>query len=466
MPNEKQNYGPALAVLTSLFFMWGFITCLNSILVPYLQGVFQLSKGMSNFINSAFFIAFFVMSVPASEVVKKAGYKMGCVIGLIVCAVGAFLYYPSGAYTNFALFLIATFVIATGVTILQVAANPFVTILGHPDGASARLNMTQGFNSLGTYVAPLIGNLLILKGITETMSAQDKAAIVKNPYIGLGVLCILLAIVFSIFKLPEPKSGEGQNEAEKSSANAFESLHSSAWGYRHVILGMFGIFAYVGAEVAVGSNIIFYLKDSVQGMTDSGAAPFVAIYWGGAMIGRFYASLMLSKGGSAAKTNGLAALVAVGAFIISYIALKSPGQAAIFFGIAVANYLAFQIGARNDKRTLGIFAIIAAILAASPMVVSGSAATWTICSIGLFNSMMFPTIFSLGVAKLGKHTPTGSGALVMGIVGGAIIPPIWGFVADATSSVKIPFLVCTLCYAYIAFYGMVGSHPEEVKTAA
>jgi FHS family L-fucose permease-like MFS transporter len=360
----------------------------------------------------------------------------------------------------------ATFIVAAGVTIMQVAANPFVTLLGAPEGASARLNMTQAFNSLGTYVAPLLAGALLLKGM-ETKTAADQAAMVQTPYLVLGGLLIALAVVFSMFKLPDPQKEETSGSADGAAADDFEKLHSSAWAYRHLLLGVFGIFAYVGTEVAIGSNIVFFLKDEAfGGLTKEAASKWVAVYWGGAMIGRFFGAVMLTKGLDAAKKHGFAALAALFAIGVGYGALEDWTLAAIFFGCAVVNYGLLQLGRNNPHRSLGVFALAAAVLALSPIVMPGSAAIWAICSIGLFNSIMFPTIFSLAVAKLGKHTPQGSGALVMGIVGGAVIPPIWGTVSDMTGTVTIPFAVCALCYAYIAFYAFVGSIPEATKSAA
>jgi MFS transporter, FHS family, L-fucose permease len=464
--DTKRSFAPALAVLTSLFFMFGFVTCFSGQLVPYLQGLFKLSNFQSNLVNSAFFIAFVVTSVPSSILVKRLGYKMGCVVGLAICAVGALLYYPSGSMQSFPLFMAATFVVATGVTVMQVAANPFVTLLGDPDGASARLNMTQAFNSLGTYVAPLLAGALLLADI-DKKTPVEQAAVVQMPYVILGGLLIALAVVFSMFKLPDPQKQESSSGADAAAADDFEKLHTSAWAYRHLLLGVFGIFAYVGTEVAIGSNIVAFLKDpGFGGLTKEAAAKWAAIYWGGAMIGRFFGALMLTKGLDATKKHGFAALAAAFAFVVGYVALQDTTSAAVFFGCAVANYGALQLGQNNPNRSLGVFAVVAAALALAPMVVPGQAAVVAICSIGLFNSIMFPTIFSLGVAKLGKHTPQGSGALVMGIVGGAVIPPLWGTVADMTGTVTIPFVVCALCYAYIAFYAFVGSIPEAAKGAA
>jgi len=462
----KRNYAPALTVLTSLFFMWGFITCLNSMLVPYLQKLFSLSSLASNLVNSAFFIAFVVMSVPSGILVKRLGYKTGCSVGLVVCALGALLFYPSGAMRSFPLFMVATFVIATGVTILQVAANPFVTLLGPPETASGRLNLTQAFNSLGTYVAPLIASALLLKGIGDK-SVEEQAAMVQAPYLGLGVLLVVLAVVFSLFKLPDPQKEGTSSAGEGGASDDFDKLHGSAWAYRHLLLGVVAIFAYVGAEVAVGSNIVFFLRDpSIAGLAESDAAKFVAIYWGGAMIGRFFGALMLSKGLTSARKYGFAALVVALAFVVGWIALGRPESAIVFSAFAIVNYALLHLGRNNPHRSLGVFAVVAAVLAFSPVVATGQVAIWAICCIGLFNSIMFPTIFSLGVSRLGRHVPQGSGALVMGIVGGAVIPPLWGKVSDATGSVTIPFVVCALCYAYIAFYAFAGSIPEKTADKA
>jgi MFS transporter, FHS family, L-fucose permease len=460
---KEQDYTVALGGFAALFLIFGFITSLNSVLVPYLQGVFSLAKWESNLVNSAFFLAYFVMSVPAAIVIKKAGYKRGCVIGLMICAAGAFLYYPSGSMQSFALFIFTTFVIATGVVVLQVAANPFVTLLGPPETAAGRLTMTQAFNSLGTYGAPLAANVLILKAITDTMSSSDKAKAVQVPYLELGGLLIVLAVLFSLFKLPDPDKKK-KDEKGVAAQDRFDQLHPSAWGYRHLILGVFGIFAYVGVEVTVGSNITFYLKESI-GMSTSSAAPFVALYWGGAMIGRFFFPLTLMKSGSAGKRYGLAALVAAFAFFVGWYADKDPVQGMIFFGIAVANYIAFQLGRKSDRGTLALFAGIAAVLSIAPMLLGNTGTIWTLVAIGFFNSLMFPTIFSLAIAKLGRHTVQGSGAVNVGIVGGAIVPPIWGYVADITHSVTTPFLVCALCYAYIAFFALKGSIPEKASAA-
>jgi MFS transporter, FHS family, L-fucose permease len=461
---KEQDYTVPLGGFAMLFLIFGFITSLNSVLVPYLQGVFSLAKWESNLVNSAFFLAYFVMSVPAAMVIKKAGYKRGCVIGLIICAAGAFLYYPSGSMQSFALFIFTTFVIATGVVVLQVAANPFVTLLGPPETAAGRLTMTQAFNSLGTYGAPLAANVLILKAITDTMTSSDKAKAVQVPYLELGGLLIVLALVFSIFKLPDPDK-EKKDAKGVAAQDNFDKLHSSAWGYRHLVLGVFGIFAYVGVEVTVGSNITFYLKEAL-GMSTSSAAPFVALYWGGAMIGRFFFPLTLMKTGSAARKYGLAALVAAFAFFVGWYADKNPIQGMIFFGIAVANYLAFRLGRKSDRGTLALFAGIAAVLSVAPMVMGNGSTIWTLVAIGFFNSLMFPTIFSLAIAKLGRHTVQGSGAVNVGIVGGAIVPPIWGYVADITHSVTTPFLVCAICYAYIAFFALRGSIPEKAPVPA
>ncbi len=472
MTTENKSYPVALAVLTLLFFMWGFIICLNGSLKPLLQGVFKLSDFQTAIVDGAFFTAFFFMSVPAGILVKKIGYKHGCVIGLIVCALGAFLYFPASEFINYPLFLMATFVIATGVTILQVAANPFVIVLGPAESSSSRLNMTQGFNSLGATVAPLIFMLLVFKMITPDMSSVQKAQIVQCPYIGLGILLIALAVIFSTFKLPDPGIISNGSTEEIKEEKAFEKLHASVWGYRHLLLGVFAIFAYVGAEVAIGNNIIRFLSDkTIAGMTNAEAAPFQATYWGGAMIGRFFGAVLLSGVGIGVNKYLKSLGIVIFAFFTGWFVTHEPETSwlgenvkfgAIFMGVSIINFLAFQIGKNSDNKSLGVFACMAALLVLISVFASGMISVWALISVGFFNSIMFPTIFCLGAKNLGKHIPQGSEALCMGIVGGGVVPMIWGLVSDNVG-VKLAFLVCAICYGYIAFYGMSGSTLEKIE---
>jgi len=469
----KQNYGPAMAALTSLFFMVGFVTALNTILIPHLRGLFNLSSFTGQFVNAAFFIAYFVMGTPSSLLIKKIGYKMACVAGLAVSALGAILFFPAASMQSFPFFLVATFVLATGSTILQTASNPFATLLGKPEGASSRLNMVQAFNSLGTTLAPWFGNLLILMVITETMTQAQKASAVRMPYGLVAGVFVVLAVLFAFFKLPDPAKMEQKEEGAAAAATPFEQLHASAWGYKHLLLGAIGIFCYVGAEVAIGSNVVDFLK-ATMAMTDSAAAVYVSIYWGGAMIGRFFGALWLTQEGDVAKKYAYSIGIIIFAFLVGAFVTTTPltmptaasaKYGLVFMAIAIANFIAFQIGKKSARMSLGIFASIAAALVLTAMLAKGGVSMWALISVGFFNSIMFPTIFSLAVDKLGKHTHEGSGALIMGIVGGAVVPLIYGKMADFMGY-QTALIICVLCYAYIAFFGVKGSIPESGENAA
>ncbi len=395
--NSQTNYGFALTSLTLLFFMWGFITCLNDILIPHLKNVFQLNYAQSMLIQFCFFGAYFIVSLPAGQLVKRISYKRGIVVGLIVAAVGCALFIPAASYRVYALFLGALFVLASGVTILQVAANPYVTILGKPETAASRLTLTQAFNSLGTTVAPLFGAFLILSAATDA-AASAEADAVRFPYLLLALAFTVLAVIFALLKLPDVQEDEpvlsGKHEG-------------SAWQYRHLVLGAIGIFVYVGAEVSIGSFLVNFLSDpTVAGLSETDAAHHVAYFWGGAMVGRF-------------------------------------------IGSAVMRYI-------DDGKALAFNAFVAIALLLITVATTGHIAMWAVLAIGLFNSIMFPTIFSLALHGLGNHTSQGSGILCLAIVGGAIIPLVQGVLAD-TIGIHLAFLMPIICYAYIAFYGLIGS---------
>jgi MFS transporter, FHS family, L-fucose permease len=416
---ENKNYTFALSVLTSLFFMWGFITCLNDILIPHLKAVFTLNYTQAMLIQFCFFTAYFVMSLPSGYIVEKIGYKKGIVLGLIIAGIGCLMFYPAASIRSYGLFLTAFFVLASGITLLQVAANPYVTILGKPETASSRLNLTQAFNSLGTTIAPIFGSMLILSVAVKSvetlsgMSAEElaayqltEAAAVQNPYVILALVLFVIAGVFAVIKLPIVEAAESQ-EATSTLDNAVTaSNRTSAWQYPHLVLGAVGIFVYVGAEVSIGSFLVNFLGEkNIAGLAEADAGKYVSFYWGGAMIGRFVGAAVMQK-------------------------LK-PGK------------------------VLAAAAIIAASLVVITMLSSGSVAMWLILSVGLFNSIMFPCIFSLGVAGLGKHTGQGSGILCMAIVGGALIPLLQGFLADSIGIQKAFFLP-VLCYLFIVHYGYKG----------
>ncbi|GGG54863.1 sugar MFS transporter [Hymenobacter glacieicola] len=399
---EAPRYTSALASLTVLFFMMGFITCLNDILIPYLKAIFQLSYTQANLINLCFFGAYFVMGIPAGKLVQRVGYKGGMLAGFLIAALGAFLFYPAADSRSYGLFLGALFVLATGVVLLQVAGNPYVAILGPAKSAPARLTLTQAFNSLGTTVAPLLGSALILSNLPDLESASSAAAIdvkaVQIPYLCIGAVLIVISVLLGLLKLPVITHAPTEEDASRR-----------AYQYRHLVFGVIGIFAYVGGEVAIGSHIVSYLHlPDVMNLTPKVAGDQVAYYWGGAMVGRFLGAYLLNK--------------------------------------------------FNPGRLLAFNALGAVVLVLISVLTTGEVAMWSLLAVGLMNSIMFATIFTLAMAGLGRHTEEASGLLNVGIVGGAIIPLLFGLVADA-SSLRWAFVLPVLCYVYIMWYGLNGHKP-------
>jgi FHS family L-fucose permease-like MFS transporter len=397
--------------------MWGFLTCLNDILIPHLKSIFELSYAKAMLIQFSFFSAYFLFSVPWSRVVNTIGYKTTMVVGLLTMAVGAFLFVPAASVVSYPLFLTALLVLAAGITGLQVSANPYVDLLGKPETASSRLDLTQAFNSLGTTIAPKIGGLLILSSAPLAIEQLHKltpqalhvyrvqqAASVKMPYTIIGIALLLLAVLIGISRLPKIET-----VASRSGAKANDSI----WRHRNLVYGAIGIFAYVGAEVSIGSFLVNYFGlPEIAGLSAQAAAGFVSFYWGGAMIGRFLGAALLQR--------------------------FKPG------------YL------------LALAAIVAGSLVIASMVFRGQIAMWTILTVGLFNSIMFPTIFSLGEAELGPLSGTGSGLLSMAIVGGAILPVIQGMIADYVG-LHHAFVLPVICYLYILFYALSGSKPNSER---
>jgi MFS transporter, FHS family, L-fucose permease len=417
---STQNYSRPLAIVTSLFFMWGFLTCLNDILIPHLKSIFELSYAKAMLIQFAFFSAYFLFSVPWSRVVNAIGYKTTMVVGLLTMAVGAFIFVPAASIVSYPLFLTALLVLAAGITGLQVSANPYVDLLGKPETASSRLDLTQAFNSLGTTIAPKIGGLLILSSAPLAIEELHKltpqalhvyrvqqAASVKMPYTVVGIALVLLAVLIGISKLPK---------IEMVASRPGEKANDSIWKHPNLVYGAIGIFAYVGAEVSIGSFLVNYFGlPEIAALSAKAAAGFVSFYWGGAMIGRFLGAALLQH--------------------------FKPG------------YL------------LAIAAIVAGSLVITSMILSGHIAMWSILAVGLFNSIMFPTIFSLGEAELGPLSGSGSGILSMAIVGGAILPVIQGVIADYVG-LHHAFVLPVLCYVYILFYALSGSKPNSARVSA
>lgn len=408
---NQEGFRVALVSLTTLFFMWGFITCLNDILIPHLKGVFNLTYTQAMLVQFCFFGAYFIVSLPAGAITKRLGYKKGIVFGLLVACVGCLLFYPAAGLHSYPLFLAALFVLASGVTLLQVSANPYVTILGPQKTASSRLNLTQAFNSLGTTIAPFFGSLLILSVASDAMGVLSvseqkivEAEAVQIPYLILASALLALAAIFSYLKLPDLNPSDGANTTP-------ESINDSAWQHRHLVLGAAAIFLYVGAEVAIGSFLVsFFSQADIAGLAESEAAHYISYYWGGAMVGRFIGAAVMQK--------------------------------------------------INAGYVLGFNAICAVVCVAVAIVTTGHIAMWSILLVGLCNSIMFPTIFSLAIQKLGTCTSQGSGVLCLAIVGGAVIPLVQGVLADSIG-VQLAFGLPLTCYVYIAYYGIWGSKPQS-----
>jgi FHS family L-fucose permease-like MFS transporter len=409
--DNGQNYRGPLAMVTTLFFMWGFLTCLNDILIPHLKAIFDLNYAQVMLVQFAFFGAYAVFSIPSGFITEKVGYKPMMVAGLLTMALGALLFVPAASIPSFPLFLAALIILAGGITVLQVAANPYVALLGPAKTASARLTLTQAFNSLGTTIAPWFGGILILatapkaaSEIAKMLPAElqaykiEQASSVKVPYVGIAVALILLAVIIGRFKLPRITSAEGGHAAQKE--------HDSIWNHPNLVMGAIGIFTYVGAEVAIGSFLVNYLHEPYIGNLDlETAAKYLSFYWGGAMVGRFVGSYVLAK--------------------------VSP------------------------RLVLAANALIAAVLVCLSMASTGNVAMISILAIGFFNSIMFPTIFTLGIEGLGPLTGEGSGLLNTAIVGGAIIPLVQGFIADKIG-IHHAFFLPVICYLYILLFALVG----------
>ncbi len=559
-PNRpKSTNTPALALLTTLFFMWGFITCMNDILIPHLKSLFDMDYTKTMLIQFTFFGAYALMSIPSSIIIGKIGYKNGIVLGLAVAGIGAFMFYPASIVMNYVLFLVSFFILATGITILQVAANPYVAILGPPETASSRLTLTQAFNSLGTTIAPVFGAMLILGGTyfafsespeknlfepsheevihfedekwlsypnkskyteqnikaifkdrtanymwlqtdsgivkfdaddshtyTEIIGEIDqeikgflvkeskkkgpdtlkiihsgnikafkeqKSSTVQAPYIGIAATLFVLALIFVFAKLPVISSARDKG-----------STSGSAWKHPHLVLGAISIFLYVGAEVAIGSFMVnFFALREIASLSEADAAKYVALYWGGAMIGRFQGAITMSGIKSSKKRYLYMAAIAVLAFALGYWITENIIPTLVFMGFVALNIIACILGKNKPPRTLAVFAGVAVALVSATVIFNGHIAMWSLIAVGLFNSIMFPTIFTLAIEDLGELTSQGSGILNTAIAGGAIIPLVMGGIADAVS-LHNAFLITLICYLFIFFYGIKGHKIKKTKT--
>ena len=403
-PPRAGNNNLALSVVGALFFMLGFITCLNDILIPHLKAIFNLNYTQAMLVQFCFFTAYAVMSIPMSKLVEKMGYKAGIIGGFLIAALGCVLFYPAAASASYPIFLGALFILASGIVLLQVAGNPYVTLLAPKGKESVMLTLIQAFNSLATTVAPPIGAALIF--VDATASQAERISSVQMPYLGLAGFMILLSVLIGLIKLPDAR----QIAAEQTESN--HDGKTSVWQYKHMVLGTIGIFCYVGAEVAIGSLMVNVLEHTA-GLDHDKAAGYLSIYWGGMMVGRFIGAGLMNK-------------------------------------IAPNKYLAF-----NASMAVGL--LLLAIAA------NGGAVTqWALLLIGFFNSIMFPTIFSLGTKGLSKFTGAASGIISTAIVGGALIPVLQGLVIDNVG-LMISYVIPAVCYVYIVFFATQGYKADETS---
>jgi len=447
LAEKKPSSVIPMITMTLLFFMWGFITCMNDILIPHLKQQFQLNFQQSMLVQFAFFGAYFIGSVIyfmisyyKGDPVNKVGYKKGIIAGVLLSAVGCCLFYPAASFSVYGIFLTALFVLGLGFTILQITANAYVTLLGDEEGASSRLNLTQAFNSFGTTIAPVLGGHLIFTLFTQ--NGQVTADSTRIPYLIFAGILVLLAIVISQVKLPS------------FSTDAEEERGLGALKFPQLKLGGVGIFCYVGAEVGIGSLLIAFMeKPDTMGLPEVVSKNYLALFWGGAMIGRFLGAISLSNLAQAKKILYMIVAAAVVYLVIFSIVDLTFAQTSFFLVFIVLNILAFFVGRSAPARTLVLFAVVNVILLLVSIFSKGEMAVYPILGIGLFNSIMFSNIYTLSIAGLGKYVSQGSSLLVMAILGGAILPLVQGSLADS-AGIQDSFFIPVACYIYILIFGL------------
>lgn len=463
--SSKNKYMVPLMTLTVLFFMWGFITCLNDMLTTYFKKLFDLEGFKSNLVQCAFFMAYFVISLIYFVVsavwqdpIRKIGYKTTILIGLIIAAIGclALCNEASQPDPEYSVFLGDLFILGTGFTFLQISANPLVSILGNQESASTRLNATQAFNSLGTTLAPIIGAVVIFGGRASNNEIPDQSS-VQELYMCLAGVLILLAVLIFFSNIPNLKS-----EREDSTIDKIGALK-----YPHLVLGMLAIFFYVGGEVTIGNNLQLYMLHSIDFVPNEHiAGKFLAFYWGGAMIGRFAGSIYMSD---MAQSKKLVYMVCVGLAIFGLIfgLTGLEFMDICYFTIFMAlNFGAFIASRGIPSRTLGLFAIINICLIIGMVLTTGAISLWLILAVGLFNSIMFSNVFTLAIKWLGEYTSQASSLLVMMILGGALMPPLQGFLADLIGEpdgCHLAFALPIVSYVYLAWYGFKGCNIRNSK---
>jgi FHS family L-fucose permease-like MFS transporter len=442
-----QTFRGPFAIMTILFFMWGFMTVWNDILIPRFKEAFTLNYFQAMLVQFAFFGAYFVgsliyylISMVSGDPINRIGYKNGVIIGLLIAAAGSALFYPAAQMTSYPFFLLALFIVGLGFAMLQIAANPYVTILGPERTASSRLNLSQAFNSFGTTIGPIFGGWLIFTVFTH--KGAHGADSVKTPYLCFAAVFVLLAIFFKFAHLP---NFTNTDKIEKG---------PGALKHPHTVLGMLAIFMYVGGEVAVGSAVINFLgTPDLGGLKHEDASKYLAYYWGGLMIGRFMGAFALSDLRGWLK-HLLVVVVPIVAFITIYV-LGGQANALHYGALLAVLLLAFFLGESSPQRMLALFSGVIIALLITGMMTKGEIAKWAILGIGLFCSVMWSNIFALAIEGLGALKSQASSLLVMAILGGAILPPLQGAVADR-AGIQLSFIVPMIAFAYIAFYGLYG----------
>jgi FHS family L-fucose permease-like MFS transporter len=435
----------AFTLLTGLFFIWGFITSLNDILIPYLKHSFVLNYLQAIMVQFAFFGAYFIgsavyfiTSLYYGDMIARIGYKNCILTGLLVASFACCLFYPASYFRIYPMFLAALFCLGLGFTLLQIAANPYVIILGPENGASSRLNLAQAVNSLGTTIAPLVGGFLLFRYAGKSIHPGPE--VIQHMYLAFAVVFISIAIVFKLTALPA------------FTGDASRVKGAGALQYSNLVMGILAIFTYVGAEVCIGSFLIGFLKlPPMGGLTEAEGSKYVALYWGGLMAGRFIGAISLNHRMPPAYKRLLMIVIPTVVFLCTGLFLNWEEAAYAGFFLAL-NFFAFLMGRFLPARTLGMFSVILIGLLLAAITGSGPVAKWALVAAGLFNSICWSNIFTLSLKGLGKYTSQGSSLLIMAILGAAVVPVLQGAFADKIG-LQYSFFVPVLCYMYLAFYG-------------
>ena len=440
-----KNYKFSFYAITVLFFLWGFTTVLNDILVPFFKDKFNLGDTASMLVQTTFFgaygmgaLVYYIYGSYKTDLLNKIGYKNGMLTGLMLSAIGTALFYPISSSNSYYIYLIPLFIIGIGFTFLQIACNPYVTLLGNHSSASSRLNLSQGINSLGTTLAPIIGAFLLLD--------QNHSKNIGEPFLILSGIFLMTFIFIKLQNLPEYK-----NKSIITNVNVLK--------FKQVKYGMIAIFLYVGAEVAIGSKLVEYLGlESIMGLEQSTAGSYVGIYWGGAMIGRLSSAFILNQDLNLNKRILYSVLSTIGTvFIISFALYITKGLNfkdiyPILFFIPI-QFFGLFIFKDSNQMTLSTFAGINVILLVTAFVFEGEIAMWSMIAIGLFNSIMWSNIFTISIQNLKEHTAKASSLLIIMITGGAIFPLLMGVISDKYN-LKYAYLLPIIAYFYIFIFGI------------